>query len=90
MFHQHEVKKALYLLLGLIVAVYILGFFAGKTTGVSGRAQAIAQLNAECRYPYASNGYLNERCSDLIYSAARQGFKPSHATAGPDGSVNWN
>ncbi len=90
MFHQHEVKKALYLLLGLIVAVYILGFFAGKTTGSSSRGQAIAQLNVECKYPYASNGLLNERCKSLIFTAVKQGFKPGHATAGPDGSVYWN
>ena len=65
----------------------VVGGFALGARTTEGTVQN--QLKLECTYPYGKDGFLTNNCYALINMALRNGFKVSHDTVRPDGSVTF-
>lgn len=72
----------------LITMILVLASFTIGTRA-SNNQQVANQLKVECTYPYGKDGFLTNNCYALINMALRNGFKVSHDTVRPDGSVTF-
>lgn len=79
-------KKERTIAVAFIATVALLSFGIGRAT-TNGAVQN--QLKVECTYPYGKDGFLTNNCYSLINTALRNGFKVSHDTVRPDGSVTF-